>query len=321
MRVKGQEKFYIILISTVLLGLLIPWPGAFIKKNGWIVDILIALMYFGIGISMDTKSVIGGISKWRQILYAQIVLFICCPIIAFGIYKVFLPFSSKEAMIGIMFISALATTISSGIMLTESKNGNSILSMYNVVFSQILGVFVAPLVISIVLKTQFSMAVSLSSVIVSLLKKMIAPFILGQCLYKYRKKLIKSAKFVSNNSIFVILYAYVGFASANGYLLIIFKELLVPTLSIIIFSFIIVFFVLRTTKLLKWDNKDRVSLLFTCTMKTLGMGIPMAVLFFPDSNEIALNVSLLIIIYYCFSMFISIFFSGIFLNTTEGVEE
>lgn len=318
MKLKGQQKFYFIIITTVLLGIIIPAPGAFIKQNGWIIDILIALMYLGIGISMDSKSILGGFSKWRQILYSQIVLFAISPLIAIAIYKLFLPFSSKEAMIGLVFISTLATTISSGIMLTESRNGNSVLSMYNVVFSQLLGVFVAPLIISIVLKTQFAMVVSLSSVMLDLIKKMILPFIAGQCLFRFRDRLRKSAKFVSNNNIFVILYAYVGYASANGYLSIIFQELLIPTLAILIFIFAAAAFILITTKLLKWEVKDRISIFFTCMMKTLGMGIPMAVLFFPESNEIALNVTLMIIIFYCLSMFISIFMSGVFLKVDEG---
>ena len=321
MKLKGQKKFYLILISTVLLGVILPTPGAYIKTHGWIIDALIALMYLGIGISMDIRSVISGISKWRQILYALLVLFVVTPLIAYVIYLVFLPCSTKEAMIGLMFISALATTISSGIMLTESRNGNSVLSMYNVVFSQILGVFVAPLVIALVLQTQFEMVVSISSVMWSLVKKMILPFALGQCLFAFRDKLRKPAKFVSNNSIFVILYGYVGYAAANGYLAKIFSELAIPFCAVLVLCFAVVFFVIGTTKLLKWEYEDRVSVLFTCTMKTLGLGIPMAVLFFPDNNEVALNVSLLIIIYYCFAMLISLAASSLFLKPEGGCEE
>ena len=91
MKLKGQKKFYLILISTVLLGVILPTPGAYIKTHGWIIDALIALMYLGIGISMDIRSVISGISKWRQILYALLVLFVVTPLIAYVIYLVFLP--------------------------------------------------------------------------------------------------------------------------------------------------------------------------------------------------------------------------------------
>ena len=37
------------------------------------------------------------------------------------------------------------------------------------------------------------------------------------------------------------------------------------------------------------------------------MGIPLAVLFFPDQGEVALNATLLIIVYYILSMIFSIF--------------
>lgn len=320
MKLKGQKKFYIILVATVILGVILPGPGAYIKQHGWIIDVLIALMYLGIGISVDTRSIIAGISRWRQILYALLTLFVITPLMAYAIYLVFLPYSSKEAMIGLMFISALATTISSGIMLTEGRNGNCVLSMYNVVFSQILGVFVAPLVIAIVLRTQFTMVVSLSSVMWSLIRKMIFPFVIGQCLYRFRDVLGKPAKFVSNNSIYVILYGYIGYANASGYLTRIFRELAVPFLSVALLCLSIVFFVIGTTKLFRWNYEDRVSLLFTCTMKTMSLGIPMAVLFFPDDGEVTLNVSLLIIIYYCLSMFISLVMSSIFLKPDSSGE-
>ena len=37
------------------------------------------------------------------------------------------------------------------------------------------------------------------------------------------------------------------------------------------------------------------------------MGIPLAVLFFPDNEEVALNTTLLILVYYVLSMIFSIF--------------
>ena len=61
------------------------------------------------------------------------------------------------------------------------------------------------------------------------------------------------------------------------------------------------------TGALRFAREDRISLIFTCTQKTIGMGIPLAVLFFPDQGEVALNATLLIIVYYILSMIFSIF--------------
>lgn len=308
----AKVKFYVILASTIVLGVLFSAPGAFIHDHGWIVTVLIMLMYLGIGVSIDTRDVIKGLTKWREILFSQAVLFIISPLIAYALYSLFIGFSCKEAMIGLMFVSALATTISSGIMLTESMNGNSVLSMYIVIFSQLLGVFAAPLVISIVLKQQFSMATSVLSVIKSLALNMILPFIAGQFLGRFRERLKKPAKLVSNYSIFIILYSYIGYAQANGYLGRIFTDLVVPALSVICFALALIFFVIFSTKMLGFAVPDRICLVFSCTLKTMGMGIPMAVLFFPSNADVALYVSMIIIIYYVVSMVLSLLISRFF---------
>lgn len=318
MNLKGQSKFFIILFITILMGLVLPSVGSFIHDREWINTMLIMLMYLGIGISMDTKEVVRGVSKWKEIGFSQIVLFIISPLLALVLYKVFLPFSDKESMIGLIFVSALATTISLGIMLTESFGGNKVLSMYNVIVSQLLGVFVAPFVISLILRTQFEMAVGILSIIESLMVKMILPFAVGQCLFKFRSKLEKSAKIVSNYSIFIILYSYIGYAQSNGYLARVFTDLLIPTVAVILFAIILVLFVIGMTKCFKFEIKDRISLVFSCSMKTLGMGIPLAIMFFPNSASIALNVSLIIIIYYILSMIISVSITNIMLARKEA---
>ena len=153
MRKLRKPSFYMVLAFTLALALLLPGLGAYIKGHDWIITLLIMAMYFGIGISMDISKVIAGIAKWREMLFAQVFLFVISPAIAAVLYAAFLPHSTKEAMIGLMFVSSLATPISSGIMLTESKHGNSVLSMYNVILSQFLGIFVTPLILSVFLKT------------------------------------------------------------------------------------------------------------------------------------------------------------------------
>ena len=306
MRLK-KLSFYTVLAITLVLCIAIPQPGVYIKSHGWIITALIMAMYFGLGVNMDISQVIAGITKWREMLYAQIFLFIISPFIASVIYFIFIPYSSKESIIGLMFVSALATPISSGIMLTESKQGNSILSMYNVILSQFLGIFVTPFILSVFLQTQFVMAVSFLSIIRELIIKMLLPFAVGQLCYKVKDKIRRPVKLVTDYSIFVILYSYVAFAFKNGYLMKLVSSLLVPAFALIIFLMIVLVLGIVLTGLFHFHRADRISLIFTCTQKTIGMGVPLAVLFFPDQSELALNVTLLVIVYYILSMLFSSF--------------
>ena len=307
MRKLRKPSFYMVLAFTLALALLLPGPGAYIKGHDWIITLLIMAMYFGIGISMDISKVIAGIAKWREMLFAQVFLFVISPAIAAVLYAAVLPHSTKEAMIGLMFVSSLATPISSGIMLTESKHGNSVLSMYNVILSQFLGIFVTPLILSVFLKTQFEMAVSFSSIVAELAIKMLLPFAAGQLCFRFRDKLMRPARFCKDYSIFVILYSYVSFAVSEGYIARLVSSLMVPAIALVIFLFIVLAVGTVLTGALRFAREDRISLIFTCTQKTIGMGIPLAVLFFPDQGEVALNATILIIVYYILSMIFSIF--------------
>ncbi len=304
---RKKPSFYTILAITLALSFLIPWPGAYIKNHDWIITVLIMAMYFGLGVNMDISGVLAGISKWKEMLFAQVFLFIISPLIAFAVYSLFIGYSDNESMIGLMFVSALATPISSGIMLTASRNGNSILSMYNVVLSQFLGIFITPLVLSFVLKTQFAMAVPFSSIILELAVKMLIPFALGQLCFRIRDRISKAAKLCTDYSIFVILYSYASFAVLEGYVVKLVSSLMIPAAALVLFLLLVLFLSSLLTGLLRFRYEDRISLIFTCTQKTIGMGIPLAVLFFPDQEVVALNTTLLIIVYYVLSMISSIF--------------
>ncbi len=310
-------RFYLVLSAVIILGLVFPLPGEAIHESGIIITILIMLMYFGLGVTMDARKIIEGLRKWREILFSQLMMFIYAPILAFVIFRIFLPFSDIEAMIGLMFVSALATTISSSIMLAESQGGDTVLSMYNVAFSQILGIFITPLVISIVLKTQYVLSTGALAVIRSLLVQMVIPFAAGNLLSRFRNLLEKPSKFVSNYSIYVILYSYISHANANGYLRQIFSELAIPAAAAIVFLILLLISVIFLSGRFGFEREERISMAFSCSQKTLGMGIPLAVLFFPDQSDVALNVTLIIMLYYIASMILSMMLVSNIFRTKE----
>lgn len=306
-RMRVKNNFYIALCVSILAAALFPSLGAKLQETGYLSVICIMLMYLGMGLSTDTGQLVHGLSCWRLILFVQAVLFVLAPIYAFLLYRVLSPFCGKDAAIGILFIGCIPTTLTSCIMLTQKMGGNEIGALYNAMFSQLLGILVTPLLLSWFLATQYTVVTPLGDVIVNLCVKMIVPFTIGQLLRPIRKYLGQIPKTVSFYGIFIILYMNLSFSIARGDFLHQLVNLLYPVVGCFVLCCLLLFSIVLLSKWFKFSYEDRICSIFTGAHKTLGMGIPLASIYFPDNGKIAMKVSLLIIVYYIITMIISVF--------------
>ncbi len=306
MRLK-DNVFYIVLIATLLLAAITPGVAAKLQDVGYLSTICIMLMYFSMGLNTDTGALLHGLSNWRLIVFVQAILFCLAPLYAFLLYSISVPFSGKDAAIGLLFIGCIPTTITSCIMLTEKFGGDSVGALYNSVTSQILGVFITPLLLSFFLSTQYSVITPFSSVLKSLTIKMFIPFCAGQLARPVRSVFGQVPKMISFYGIFFILYMNLGHAIHQGNFIDQLSAMVYPLLGSVVLCFLLLVSIVVISGWLKFSFPERICGIFTGAHKTLGMGIPLATIYFPDNVEAAANVSVLIIVYYVFAMFASVF--------------
>lgn len=307
---KKNNNFLVWLLVTVVCASLFSSVGAKLDSLGYVSVILIMLMYFSMGLGIDMTVLHKGLTDWKVHLMVQLSLFVIGPLVSFAAFLCITPFVDRFSAIGLVFVGCLPTTITSCVMLTMRSKGNAAAAIYNAVFSQLLGVFVTPFVLSLILRYQIGQVVSVWAVIFSLIQKMILPLILGQLVRKYMKKITTflgtfPEKF-SFYAIFGILFLNLSTVISQGNFYENIRNLAIPLIAaclLYIFMLLLIWFL---SGIFHFSVYDRICIAFTGSQKTLGMGVPLASIFFAGNATQITNVTLVIITYYISSILFSV---------------
>ena len=194
-------------------------------------------------------------------------------------------------------------------MLTKHSQGNVVGSMYNAMLSQILGVFLAPMILTLLLRGHIGQIGSLWMIVFSLMQIMLLPLAAGQAIrYVFRSKVLAMGNIpekVSFNVIFIILYVNLSYLMVSDLFYGSLIQLLVPAAASCIMFMTLMYANWLISGAASFPLPDRISIAYTGTQKTLAMGIPLAVLYFSENPEMAGQVSIVIVSYYVFSIFFS----------------
>ena len=263
-------------------------------------------MYVGLGITCDITTFSSSLKKAKMHIFTQTFMFIIAPLCGLVVYLIASRFIGYNNSICFFVITCLPTTMTSCIMLTKKYDGDYISALFNGILSQMLAIIMTPLLISIFLKVSFNIIIPLNEILTSLICTIIIPFIIGLLFSKFKNKIGKISSVISFYGIFVLLF--MNFSALISQEEMTFK--LYEVLQIILFTFIlaltILTLVLNLSKLLSFNISERICLVFTGTQKTLGMGIPMALIFFSNSLNTLLRVQISLISYYIITMFITV---------------
>lgn len=299
-----QNSFFLVLVATVFASMLLPSLGAWLGSYSFLTTVTIALMYVGLGMNTSTSALKKGISNWKSVASVQFCLFVIAPLISVITYQLCIPFSSAEAMVGIIFVGAIPTTITSCIVLTDHYGGNTVTALYSSILSQFLGILISPLIISVFLAAHMQGVSSFATVCKSLLIKVVLPFIIGQFLQNTPGGFKKTMKKTSFYGIFFILYMHLANIVASGQFATMAKTLAIPFVLVIMIAVIQTFSTQLVGSIVPMTREDRIALLFTGSQKTLGMGVPLATVYFAQNPAVQTYATVLIIVNYVATMII-----------------
>lgn len=310
---KKRPVFARALLFTFALAAVAPQAGAWLYDLGWPSTVAIMLMYAGMGLNTDTALIWKGLGQWRLHLAVQGALFVLAPLLSLAVFTGLAVVGKADRAVGLLFIGAVPTTITSCIMLTRRYGGNAIGSLYNAVLAQLLGVVLTPLILSLVLSTRFEAVSPFGVVLLSLVKKMILPFLVGQLIRPLGDRLgraglhlRKAGQVCSFYGIFFILYMNLAKVASRGDLARTLGPLAVPLAASLVLCALQITGTWLEGLLLRLPMEDRICLLFTGSQKTLGMGVPLASIYFATRADIAMDATLVIITYYLVAMMLSV---------------
>lgn len=277
------DKFTLALLATVLLASLLPVGGERAAYYGFATQVAVALLFFLHGVNLSRQAMLEGIGHWRLHLTVFTATYILFP--ALGLLIQLLPATilSPSLATGILYLCCLPSTVQSSIAFTSMARGNVPAAICSASLSNLLGVFLTPLIISLVLSAKGSVSFGQ---IEGIVLQILVPFAAGQALHRSLSDWAKRNKsflhLVDRGSILMVVYGAFSEAVTRG----LWGQLPPASLAVMMLVdaallALVLFLTARMGKLLGFNRADQITIIFCGSKKSLASGVPMANILFP----------------------------------------
>lgn len=282
------DKFTCMLIATILLASVLPVQGDFAVWFAVATKIAVGLLFFLHGARLSREAVIAGVTHWRLHLVVASATFVLFPILGLVAGWTIPGLAQSPFYLGILYLCVLPSTVQSSIAFTSMAGGNVSAAIVSASASNILGMFLTPLLVGLLFAVKGSGGISIDA-LQSILLQLLAPFVLGQILQPwighFMRRHSKALGFVDRGSILMVVYLAFSEAIVEGLWRTVSWNDLGVMFGVNIMLLVIV--MLATWYGSKWmgfNHADRITIMFCGSKKSLASGAPMASAIFAGTN-------------------------------------
>ena len=278
-------RFTILLVVMVLLASFFPVYGQAAQYFNVLTTIAIAILFFLHGAKLSREAVIEGILHWKMHLLVFSFTFLIFPLIGLLAKPLLLPILGQQLYWGFLFLCFLPSTVQSSIAFTSVAQGNVAGAVCSASFSNLVGMFITPVLVSFFILGQSQHNFDPTSSIIQITLLLLVPFVLGQLLrpyiFPYMAKVPSIVKAFDQGSILMVVYgAFSGAVVAGLWHQVSWKTLLVLVVACSVLLTVIMLLALYLPRALGFNQADRVTIFFCSSKKTLASGVPMAQILF-----------------------------------------
>ncbi|MCI9888368.1 bile acid:sodium symporter [Micrococcales bacterium 31B] len=280
------DGFLILLVLTVVIATLLPARGSMAPIMDGASTAGIFLLFFLYGARLPTREAIAALKEWRLHGVTLAITFLLFPLL--GLLALLIPDTLMHAdlRLGLLFLTLLPSTVQSSIALTSLAGGNVPAAICSASFSNLLGVVVTPLLVTIYMHADAG--INASSVL-NIVTQLLVPFVLGQLLQRWIGPFIKRhtilTKIVDRGSILLVVYT----AFSHGVVAGIWSR--TPWVQIVLVGVaccVLLALALSISALIaRWCGftlPDRIVVLFCGSKKSMASGLPIANVLLPAAS-------------------------------------
>ena len=281
------DRFTLLLISTSTLASFLPCQGATALIFNQIADIAIALLFFLHGAKLSRGAVLAGITHWRLHLLVMSLTFLFFPIIGLLLQPLLTPLVGPVIYQGILYLCCLPATVQSAIAFTSIAKGNVPAAVCSASASSLLGIFVTPILVSLVLAkgTGNSDLHGISKILLQLL----LPFVTGHLLQPWIGGFVTKHKkvlgIVDRGSILLVVYtAFSAAVIEHLWNTVPMSSLLGLLVSCMVILAVALLGSRLISRRLGFPVQDEITIVFCGSKKSLVSGVPMAKVLFAGAH-------------------------------------
>ena len=293
------DNFTLALVATVTLASVLPASGAmgaFFEKATVAV---VALLFFMHGAKLSREAVLAGLAHWRLHLLVVACTFALFPVLGLALRPLLEPLVTPELYLGVLFLCVLPATVQSAIAFTAVARGNMAAAICSASASTLLGIFITPLLVPLVLPVagaaQQDMLGSIGRIMLQLMLPFIAGHLLRPVIGGFIARHAAGLKFVDQGSVLLVVYTAFSAAVVAG----LWRQLPLPALAglLVVCAVILGAALTATTWLarrLGFSKEDEITIVFCGSKKSLVSGVPMAKVLFASQAAGAIVLPLMV---------------------------
>ncbi|MFT3739712.1 MAG: bile acid:sodium symporter family protein [Breznakibacter sp.] len=302
------DKFVLALLLMIGFAWIYPDPGA--GKTpvnlGTVIDVGVTLIFFFYGLKLSPEKIRSGMGNWRMHLTVQSVTFLVFPLVVLPFYPLFKGTEYEPFWLGMFFLAALPSTVSSSVVMVSLAGGNIAGAIFNASISGIIGIVATPLWMGLFL-TSHVQGADFSGIVLQLFIQIIVPVVAGLLLHrfwarwvdKYRNQL---AMFDKATILLIVYESFCHSFDSNAFSSVGFASLAGLFIAVVALFFAVMALTNQISKWLNFKIEDHITILFCGSKKSLVHGTVMANVLFaamPGSGIYLLPI----MIFHAFQLF------------------
>ena len=285
LKLLALDRFTVLLVLMVILATVIPVHGQAESIFGVITNVAIAILFFLHGAKLSREAVVEGVLHWKLHAVVFAFTFLMFPMLGLLAKPILLPVLGQQLYWGFLFMCFLPSTVQSSIAFTSVAKGNVAAAVCSASFSNLVGMFITPIMVSLFIFGQSKHDYDPTSSIIQITLLLLVPFIAGQVLRPYifplMQKVPSIVKAFDQGTILMVVYGAFSAAVVAG----LWSQVSWITLFFLILacSVLLTIIMLLGLYIPKWmgfNRTDQIAIFFCGSKKTLASGVPMAQILF-----------------------------------------
>jgi len=289
-----------------VVGLAVVWPDPGVSGGPLRADLLatygIAVIFFLYGLTLAPEHLLQSAGHWRVHLVVQLSTFVLFPALVLLSLPLLEGVFPPEVLLGLFFLAALPSTVSSSVAMTSLARGNVPVAIFNASISSLIGVFVTPLLMAWYLHATGS-SLPLRDVILKLLVMVVLPLVVGQVVRPLVRELVARHKVVVRvaDRAVILMIVYNSFCDSvaegvwRGHDVLLLGEMAAYVVALFFVVYVIVGLVCRLMGLVV---ADRIAAQFCASKKSLATGLPMAGVIFGTTAQLSFLIAPLMMFHF-----------------------
>ncbi|MEU0543334.1 bile acid:sodium symporter family protein [Nocardia sp. NPDC005978] len=281
------DGFILSILAVIAVASIFPARGDAAVIVSWLTKIAIALLFFLYGARLAPNEAIEGLKHWRLHLVVLACTFVLFPVLGVAAHLLVPSVLTEDLYTGLLFLCLVPSTVQSSIAFTSIAKGNVAGAIVSATVSNLLGVFLTPALVILLMNTTGQARVDLSSIL-DIVLQLLVPFFLGQLirprLEDWLARYAEPTKLVDRGSILLVVYSAFSAGMVEGI-----WHAMSPwrILALLLVCCVLLALVLAATmaagRAAGFNREDRIVVVFCGSKKSLATGLPMATVLFAGS--------------------------------------